>query len=86
MSSLYRDMNSKEQYMTAFYFVVTTMTTVGYGDMSAGTVTEQFYLVILMMAGVFVFSLVTGSLASIVASMDNENASLTEKVIFLNKL
>jgi hypothetical protein len=79
-------MNSKEQYMTAFYFVVTTMTTVGYGDMSAGTVTEQFYLVILMMAGVFVFSLVTGSLASIVASMDNENASLTEKVIFLNKL
>jgi len=72
--------------MTAFYFVVTTMTTVGYGDMSAGTVTEQFYLVILMMAGVFVFSLVTGSLASIVASMDNENASLTEKVIFLNKL
>ena len=72
--------------MTSFYFVVTTMTTVGYGDMSAGTLFEQFYVVCLMMGGVFVFSLVTGSLASIVASMDSENASLTDKIKFLDRL
>lgn len=72
--------------MTSFYFVVTTMTTVGYGDMSAGTTVEQFYIVILMLCGVFVFSLVTASLASIVASMDSDNAHLTEKVNFLNRI
>jgi len=72
--------------MTSFYFVVTTMTTVGYGDMSAGTIYEQFYIVILMMAGVFVFSMVTGSLASILASMDVENALWSESLDLLNRL
>ena len=28
-------------YLTAFYFVVTTITTVGYGDVSASTSAEQ---------------------------------------------
>jgi len=81
-----KDLSLGEQYMTSFYFVVTTMTTVGYGDMSAGTIYEQIYLAILMMVGVFIFSLVTGSLASILASMDNMNAALTEKIMFLNRL
>lgn len=30
----------QEVYSTAFYFTVTTITTVGYGDMSAGTFQE----------------------------------------------
>ena len=65
-----QDSSQFKQYSTAFYFIVTTMTTVGYGDMSADTVLEQFYCVILMLVGVFVFSVVSGSLASILASFD----------------
>jgi len=72
--------------MTSFYFVVVTMTTVGYGDILPHTIYEQFYVVLLMMGGVFVFSLVTGSLASILAQMDTSNAALNEKILFLNRL
>ena len=86
MNNSIKDLSQNEQYMTSFYFVVTTMTTVGYGDMSASTVYEQIYIVILMMCGVFVFSLVTGSVASILASMDVENAHLTEKLTILARL
>jgi len=75
-----------KQYMTSFYFVVVTMTTVGYGDILPHTIYEQFYVVLLMMGGVFVFSLVTGSLASILAQMDTSNAALNEKILFLNRL
>ena len=34
------DDGASRTYMTAFYFIITTMTTVGYGDMSAGTPIE----------------------------------------------
>jgi hypothetical protein len=76
----------RAEYCSAFYFVITTMTTVGYGDMPIGTSTEQLFCICLMMSGVFIFSLVSGSLASILASFDQTNADLAAKVLFLNRL
>ena len=74
------------QYLNAFYFIVTTMTTVGYGDFSGHTTFEQIYCICLMMTGVFIFSMVSGSLASILASFDQVNADLQAKVMFLKRL
>ena len=62
------------------------MTTVGYGDYSGGTLVEQLYCIGLMICGVIVFTMVSGSLASILASLDTANAELTEKVMFLKRL
>jgi hypothetical protein len=39
-----------------------------------------------MLMGVFIFSMVSGSLASILASFDHANAELQSKVMFLNRL
>ena len=57
-------------YFQAFYFIVTTMTTVGYGDMYATTIHEQIFCVFLMLFGVFYFSMISGSLTSILSSLD----------------
>jgi hypothetical protein len=46
------------------------MTTVGYGDMSGKTMNEQLFCMGLMLFGVFFFSMISGSLASILASVD----------------
>ena len=75
-----------EKYILSFYFVVATMTTVGYGDMHAWSNFERIYLIFMMMCGVFVFSAFQGSLTSILQTMDQSNAQLEEKMLQLNKL
>ena len=62
------------------------MSTVGYGDMSGKTSSEQVYCVVLMIAGIFFFSMISSSLASIISSLDTENAEFNENMVFLNKL
>ena len=66
--------------------MVTTMTTVGYGDMSGSTSLERIFLVFLMIIGVVVFTFVSGSLSSIIADWDKTNLDLQEQVLFLNQM
>ena len=51
-----RQMGEGEIYLYSVYFTVTTITTVGYGDMSAGNNSERIYCVIVMMIGVTLFT------------------------------
>jgi len=62
------------------------MTTVGYGDMSGKTTYEQFFCCGLMLFGVFFFSMIGGSMASILSTLDQNSAELESKVVFLFKL
>ena len=60
------------------------MTTVGYGDMSGNTDNEHLFCMALMIIGVVVFTYVSGSLSSILGSIDDEDAELQAEVTFLN--
>jgi hypothetical protein len=60
------DMSEGELYMTSFYFTITTIVTVGYGDITAISVIEKIVAVLLMITGVIAFSFATGTLASII--------------------
>ena len=75
-----------ELYFAAYYFTVSTFTTVGYGDISATCTTERILAVFLMVGGVFAFSFATGTLTSILTSLDQTNKSITEKMSVVNKL
>ena len=57
-------MDETNQYLTAFYFTITTISTVGYGDFSPGTFLEKIIGILLMFGGVMAFSFATGSLSS----------------------
>ena len=57
-----------EQYVTALYWSLTTMTTVGYGDISAYTTLEKISAVIAMLIGGFAFGLIVGSLTNIISA------------------
>ena len=52
-------------YLTSFYFIITTMTTVGYGDISGDNNLERAVSIVIMLVGVISFSFATGSLSSI---------------------
>ena len=72
--------------MTSVYFTVTTITTVGYGDVSITTKVEKIFCSISMLAGVIAFSFASGALASILQSYDIQNAKYKEQLSVLNKI
>lgn len=82
----YNDLSNFELYIVAVYFTVTTIMTVGYGDITAYNTGERAFCIILMLIGVVSFSYTTGSLASMIASSDTKEAQLKEKMNMLNDL
>lgn len=72
--------------MTSFYFSVTTIVTVGYGDITAINATEKIVAVFLMIIGVIAFSFATGALSSIIANIDQSEAILKEKMATLQDI
>lgn len=72
-----------EFYLIGIYFTVTTITTVGYGDISADTTGERIMCIILMLIGVVSYSYAIGSLSSLLTSLDAKTAKLKEKLSIL---
>ena len=70
----YADLHHEEKYLTSFYFTVTTITTVGYGDIGPVNNTEKIFCVSVMIIGVISFSFASGSLASIIFNNDSQQA------------
>ena len=50
------------RYTTSFYWAVMTLTTIGYGDVSAQNSTEQVFAAIIMLLGGGVYAYVVGGL------------------------
>jgi hypothetical protein len=59
-----------ELYTLAFYFTITTVATVGYGDFSPVTVYERIFCIVLIVLGVSSFSLLSGALSSLITNYD----------------
>jgi voltage-gated potassium channel Kch len=68
------DVPNYSLYITSFYFTVTTLVTVGYGDITAVSPQEKLMCIMMMILGVICFSFVTGSLSSIITSYDSKEA------------
>ena len=76
---------SGEIYIVAFYWIISTITTVGYGDISGSNNIERVFCSVCMFIGVLAFTIANGSLASIIQNYDATNASYQEKMNILNK-
>ena len=62
-----------EIYISAIYFTVTTITTVGYGDISGTNTLEKTMCICLMICGTFLFALASGSITTIMQNFDQIN-------------
>lgn len=69
--SSFQDYEDYQLYVTSFYFTVTTIVTVGFGDIHAYNVYEQVICIFLMLIGVIAFSFATGALSSIISNYDS---------------
>ncbi len=57
-------------YVRAVYWTITTLTTVGYGDITAVTKAQMIYASVTMLAGIGFFGYVLGNLASLLVRLD----------------
>jgi len=69
----YGDYNVFELYATSVYFVMTTITTVGYGDISGNSFIERIICVVLILIGQISYSFASGAVTSIIANYDSMN-------------
>lgn len=57
-------------YWTAFYWSITTMTTLGYGEINASDSEEQFFVMFAIMVGVVVFAYGITNMCTLVANLN----------------
>eukprot|EP00126_Sphaerothecum_destruens_P007067 Sdes_comp19667_c0_seq1m11523 len=78
-----RDGVIHDPYLTSLYFCVTTLSTVGYGDVTPETMLERVYVVCMMFLGTLVYAFIFGNVSSIVSNLDSiskENQLRLQKV------
>jgi len=76
-------------YLRSLYWAVTTLTTVGYGDITPHLDYEYIIAIITMASGAFMYAFIIGNIASIISNLDRQKASFRSKVdtmsIYLKK-
>ena len=70
-------------YFVSFYYTITTITTVGYGDMVGTNTLERLVSIVNEVVGVIVFSIIVSKLANITSLNDLNDA---EHLEYKNKL
>lgn len=69
----FMDKSWQEQYLISIYWAMTTVSSVGYGDISAGNDLEMFVGMIIMILGTAFYAYAIGSLTSLLEEMNTEN-------------
>lgn len=65
------DVGDIELYISGLYLTITTVVTVGFGDVIFQSMIEKFAAIILMLVGNFTFSMMQGHFNSILSTIDN---------------
>ena len=68
------------QYLHALYWCVTTLTTIGYGDITPSTNVKIIYTMVVMVLGVTMYGYVIGNVANLLATRDLAKAHYTSNM------
>jgi hypothetical protein len=72
------------KYLCSVYWAVTTLGTIGYGDITPENDLERFMAMVWMLFGVGFYTYTIGSLSSLISSIDVRESALTQKLHMIN--
>ncbi len=81
----YQDKAVPVRYIASLYWAFSTLTTVGYGDISARTSPEQIYAMVTFLLGVSWYAFVVSSISQVMQSFDSTSSERKEKMICVNQ-
>ena len=82
----FQDYSNLNLYLVGCYWAVTTLTTVGYGDIAATNTLERLLSCLVMIIGVLTYSYTIGAITNLISSLDNRSSELNRKLDILNQL
>jgi CRP-like cAMP-binding protein len=74
------DGSLSKKYLYAIYWSLTTMSTVGYGDITPANDRERWFATFALVVGALSFALINGSVVSLLSSLDNQSALVEGKM------
>ena len=72
--------DANTQYIRSLYWTITTMTTVGYGDITPLRNIEYIFTMIVMILGASMYAFIIGNIASLVSNIDSSKAAYRNKI------
>lgn len=79
------DKSLSVKYVTSLYWAFTTMTTVGYGDITPFTINEKVYAMFTMILACGVFAYTVGSIGSLVSKQNASENAYREQIVGVNR-
>jgi hypothetical protein len=67
------DKTPMQELLVTFYFMITTLTTVGYGDLYPKNIYEMSLMIFIMLIGIALFSYVIGGFHAIIENFNEMN-------------
>jgi len=88
LGGISHDLPQTEQYMKSLYWTITTLTTIGYGDISPTAVAYNKYLfiytMIIQLLGAGMYGFIIGNISNLIANMDIAKSQHQEKIERIN--
>ena len=73
-------------YITSIYYILQTVTTVGYGDISGVNYYERFFSLILLLVGIMVYSYTVTSMSTYIKAQDEKTLDYQKKCKILEDI
>ena len=78
--------NFIDLYITSIYFMIATLTTVGYGDISTYNIWEKIFGLIMLLIGILGYSYAVSSLSNYIKNIDAKNLEYEKKCSILEEI
>ena len=73
-------------YICSFYFIITTVTTVGYGDINISSMTERTFEILFLIIGTCLYSWMLTSASNYIKKMNEKNIKFEQKKEILDNI